>query len=223
MFETFEQTIISALQTIFDRFGWFGVFALMIFENATGITPAEIILAFAGWMLIERHGIPASFIPLAGFYAGLGSTLGASIPYWIARRGGRPLIERFAKFFHIHLRYIEKIEEQCHQWGAWIVLAGRVIPGVRPLISIPAGLVRIPFHKFFFATLIGSYVWSTVLIGAGYVLGHEWLLIVDYISTHVPLVLSAVLLLASVYLLYRYRASLPISEWMRRNNKETDS
>jgi len=222
MFETFEQTILYALQIIFDKFGWLGVFGLMIFENATGITPAEIILAFAGWMLIERHDIPASFIPLAGFYAGLGSTIGACIPYWIARQGGRPLVERFATFFHIHLRYIEKIEDQCRKWGAWIVLVGRVLPGVRPLISIPAGLVRIPFPRFFLATFIGAYVWSTVLIGAGYVLGHEWRLIVEYIQTHVPFVFFVGLLLVAAYLVYHGRESLPIKGWMRRRNEELD-
>lgn len=223
MLDTFEQTILSALQIIFDKFGWLGVFGLMIFENATGITPAELILAFAGWMLIERHGIPASFIPLAGLYAGFGSTLGACIPYWIARVGGRPLIERFAKFFHIHLGYIEKIEDQCRKWGAGIVLIGRVLPGVRPLISIPAGLVRIPFHKFFLATFAGAYVWCTVLIGAGYALGHEWRLIFAYITTHVPLVFFFVLLIVSGYLLYRYRASLPITSWIRQSSREPDS
>ena len=90
MLDTIEQTILSALQSIFDQFGWLGVFGLMIFENATGITPAEVILAFAGWMLIERHGISPTFIPLAGVYAGLGSAIGASITYWVARIGGRP-------------------------------------------------------------------------------------------------------------------------------------
>jgi len=222
MLDTFEQTILSALQVIFDEFGWFGVFGLMIFENATGITPSEIILAFAGWMLIERHGLPASFIPLAGLYAGLGSAIGASIPYWIARVGGRPLVNRFANLFRIQLRYIEKIEAQCRQWGAGIVMAGRVIPGVRTLISIPAGLVRIPFHRFFLATFTGAYIWCTVLIGAGYVLGHEWHLISGYIKTHLPLVLVAGLLLIAAYLLYRYRASLPIPGWVRQDNKELE-
>src|SRR5512141_45984 len=110
MLETFEQTILSALQVIFDEFGWFGVFGLMIFENATGITPSEIILAFAGWMLIESHGISPMFITLAGVYAGLGSAIGASITYWVARKGGRPVVDRLAKVFHIDLKYIEKIE-----------------------------------------------------------------------------------------------------------------
>jgi membrane protein DedA with SNARE-associated domain len=222
MLDTFEQTILSALQVIFDKFGWFGVFGLMIFENATGITPSEIILAFAGWMLIERHGIPAAFIPLAGLYAGLGSAIGASIPYWVARMGGRPLVERFAKLFRVHLGYIEKIEDQCRKWGAGIVLVGRVIPGVRTLVSIPAGLVRIPFPKFFLATFAGAYIWCTLLIGAGYVLGHEWQLISDYIKTHLPLVFTVGFLLVATYLIYHYRASLPIPEWMRQNNKELE-
>ena len=105
MLDTLEQTILSALQMIFDKFGWLGVFGLMVFENATGITPSEIILAFAGWMLIERHGISPSFIPLAGFYAGLGSAIGASITYWIARKGGRPLfVFPFRNFFWLPSR-----------------------------------------------------------------------------------------------------------------------
>lgn len=222
MLDTFEQTILSALQVIFDKFGWFGVFGLMIFENATGITPSEIILAFAGWMLIERHGIPVSFIPLAGLYAGLGSTIGASIPYWVARIGGRPLVDRFAKLFRIHLDYIEKIESQCRKWGAGIVMVGRVIPGVRTLVSIPAGLVRIPFPKFFLATFVGAYIWCTLLIGAGYVLGHEWRLISDYIKTHLPLVFTVGFLLILAYLAYHYRASLRIPAWFRQGSKELD-
>jgi membrane protein DedA with SNARE-associated domain len=222
MLDTLEQTILSALQVIFDQFGWYGVFGLMIFENATGITPSEIILAFAGWMLIEHHGISASFIPLAGLYAGLGSTIGASIPYWIARLGGRPLVNRFAGLFRIHLDYIARIEDQCRQWGAGIVMVGRIIPGVRTLISIPAGLVRIPFPKFFFATFVGAYVWCTLLIGAGFVLGQEWHLVSGYIKRHLPLIFAIGLLMVSAYLLYRHRASLPIPRWIRQNNEELE-
>lgn len=215
MIDTFEQTILSALQQIFDQFGWLGVFGLMIFENATGITPSEIILAFAGWMLIERYGISPTFIPLAGFYAGLGSAIGASITYWVARIGGRPMIERFAKWFHIDLIYIERVEEQVKKWGAGIVMFGRVLPGIRTLVSIPAGLVRIPFPKFFLATFIGAYIWCTLLIGAGYILGHEWMLISEYIKTHLPLVFSLGFLAIVSYLIYHYRTHIPALAWIR--------
>jgi membrane protein DedA with SNARE-associated domain len=222
MLGSFEQAILSALQIIFDKFGWLGVFGLMIFENATGISPAEIILAFAGWMLIERHDVPVSFIPIAGFYAGLGSAIGASITYWVARRNGRPFVDRMVKIFRVPPGYIEKAEEQCRKWGAGIVLIGRFLPGLRVLVNIPAGLVSIPFPKFFIATFIGAYIWCTALIGAGYVFGHQWHLISEYIKTHVPLVLIVGLLLVGAYLAYRYRESLPVAAWMRRGNKELD-
>jgi membrane protein DedA with SNARE-associated domain len=91
---------------------------------------------------------------------------------------------------------------------------------VRTLISIPAGLVRIPFPKFFLASLAGAYIWCTVLIGAGYVLGQEWHLISDYIKTHLPFVIAIGFLLIIAYLVYHYRASIP--NWMRQTNKELD-
>jgi len=219
MLDTFEQTILSALQAIFDQFGWLGVFALMIFENATGITPSEIILAFAGWMLIESHGLSPAFILLGGLYAGLGSAIGASITYWVARVGGRPMIEKFARLFRIDLAYIDKVEAQCRKWGSGIVLIGRVIPGVRTLVSIPAGLVRIPFPRFFLATFIGAYIWCTLLLATGYVLGHEWRLISEYIKTHLPLIFTGGLLTIIVYLAYHFRASLPMNKWTRFINK----
>lgn len=220
MLDTLEQAIISALQTIFDQFGWLGVFGLMVFENATGITPSEIILAFAGWMLIESHGISPMFILLAGGYAGLGSAVGASITYWVARVGGRPVIDKFVKLFRIDVRYVARVEAQCLKWGAGIVLIGRVIPGVRTLVSIPAGLVRIPFPKFFLATFIGAYIWCTLLIGAGYLLGQEWQLISAFIKTHLPLFLLGGFLIAAFFMLYQYRNSLSALQWNRSYYEE---
>jgi membrane protein DedA with SNARE-associated domain len=137
-------------------------------------------------------------------------------------KGGRPLVERFTRIFHINVEYVERVEEQCRKWGAGVVLIGRVIPGVRTLVSIPAGLVRIPFPKFFLATFAGAYVWCTLLIGAGYLLGHEWHLISEYIKTHLPLVLASGSLLIAGYLVYHYRSSFPVPAWMRQSKKETE-
>jgi membrane protein DedA with SNARE-associated domain len=205
MLDKLETMILSSLQVVFDEFGWAGVFGLMVFENATGITPSEIILAFAGWMLIERHSIPPVFILLAGLYAGLGSSIGASITYWVARVGGRPMIEKFVKLFRMDATLIGKAENQMQKWGAGLVLIGRIIPGVRTLISIPAGLAKMPFIKFFFATFIGAYIWCTLLIGAGYVLGHEWMLISNYIKQHLPLVAALGLTAMGAYLVFQHR------------------
>ena len=209
MLETLETQILSTLQTIYDQFGWGGVFSMMIFENATGITPSEIVLSLAGWMLIEAHNGHPSLILLGGLYAGFGSAIGASVAYWIARLGGRPVVEKFARWFRIDLKHVEAVDGHVRRWGVGLVLFGRMIPGIRTLVSIPAGLARIPFGTFFAATFAGAYIWCSLLIGAGYLLGHEWMLISQYLKAYFPYLVAGGLGVISLYVLYTYRTSVP--------------
>lgn len=206
MITEIETIILSAIQTIYDAWGWFGVAILLTFENATGITPSEIILGLAGWMLISEHQLPASMIFIGGLYAAIGSTLGASITYWLARLGGRPLVDKLIRWARINPAHIARAEIQFHRLGAGMVLVGRVMPGIRTLINIPAGLTRMPFLTFFVATFIGAYVWCTLLIGAGYVLGHEWALISQYVKQYFPYLLAGGLAVIAGYVLLTRRS-----------------
>jgi membrane protein DedA with SNARE-associated domain len=206
MITELETIILSAAQTIYDAWGWFGVAILLTFENATGITPSEIILGLAGWMLISEHQLPVSMIFIGGLYAAIGSTLGASITYWVARLGGRPLVDKFAHWIRIDSVHITRAENQFHRWGAGVVLVGRVMPGIRTLINIPAGLARMPFPTFLIATFIGAYVWCTLLIGAGYVLGHEWTLISHYLKQYFPYLLAGGLTVIAAYVFLTRRS-----------------
>ncbi len=86
------------------------------------------------------------------------------------------------------------------------MLGGRVIPGVRTLISIPAGLARMNFPKFVAATFTGAYIWCTLLIGAGYLLGYEWPLISDYVKQSFPYLILIGFLTLATYLLLTHRA-----------------
>ena len=206
MITELETIILSAAQTIYDAWGWFGVAVLLTFENATGIMPSEIILGLAGWMLISEHQLPASTIFIGGLYAAFGSTLGASITYWVARLGGRPLVDKFARWVRIDSAHITHVENQFHHWGTGLVLIGRVLPGIRTLINIPAGLARMPFVTFFVATFIGAYIWCTLLIGVGYMLGHEWTLISQYLKQYFPYLLTGGLTVIAAYVLITRRS-----------------
>ena len=206
MISQIETWILGTLQTLFDTWGWLGVAAMLIFENATGITPSEIILGLAGWMLISEHQLPPSMILLGGFYAAIGSVLGASIAYWVARLGGRPLVDKLARWVRIDPAHITNAEKQFQRRGAGLVLVGRVIPGIRTLISIPAGLVRMPFITFFIATFMGAYVWCTLLIGAGYLLGHEWALISAYLKQFLPFLFTGGAIALVLYFWFSRRA-----------------
>jgi membrane protein DedA with SNARE-associated domain len=177
-------------------------------ENATGITPGEIILGLAGWMLIEAHQLPSSIIFVGGFYTALGCTLGASTTYWVARLGGRPLIDTMVRWARMDASHIDRAEAQFQHWGASLTLFGRFVPGLRVLISAPAGLARMPFFTYLFATFIGVYVYCTLLIGAGCVLGHEWPLLVAYAGEFMPHLLVLGFAALVVYFMKRYHAAL---------------
>lgn len=209
MIDQLETWILGTLQSLFDAWGWAGVAAMMAFENFTGITPSEIVLALAGWMLISGHELPPGTIFLGGFYAAVGSLAGASGAYWAARLGGRPLVERLAALFRIQPEHIRLAEAQFDRWGTGIVLVGRMMPGVRTLISIPAGLARMNYLKFSAATFLGAYIWCTALIAAGTFLGHEWPLISQYVKQGLPYLLFGGLLALGTYFLLARRKLAP--------------
>jgi len=82
MFAQIETFILSTAHSLYDAWGWLGVSILLVFENATGITPSEIILGLAGWMLIADYQLSPAMIFLGGLYSAIGSLVGASITYW---------------------------------------------------------------------------------------------------------------------------------------------
>ena len=173
MFAELETFLLSTTHTLYNTWGWLGVTLLLVFENATGITPSEIILGLAGWMLIAENQAHPSVILLGALFSAVGSVVGASMTYWVARLGGRPLVEKLARWFRIDSAHITRAENQFQRWGTGIVLVGRMMPGVRTLINIPAGLANMSFIPFLVTTFVGAYLWCALLIGAGYLLGHQ--------------------------------------------------
>jgi len=204
-----EIYILSAAHSLYSAWGWFGVALLLTFENATGITPSEIILGLAGWMLISEQQLPSSMIFLGGLFAAIGSVLGASITYWVARLGGRPIVDKLARWLRIDSAHFDRAEKQFQRWGTGFVLVGRVMPGVRTLINIPAGLARMPFTTFFIVTFVGSYVWCTFLIGAGYVLANEWTLVSTYVKLSLPYLLIAGFVALAIHYWFSRRSLAP--------------
>ncbi|MBA4376779.1 MAG: hypothetical protein C0401_11480 [Anaerolinea sp.] len=201
MFTELENQIIAALQTIFDQLGWFGVASLMAFENATGITPSEIILGMAGWILFSATGASPAMILVGGMYAALGSVIGSSATYWLVRLGGRPALDRVTRWIRIEPRHIEHAEALFKRWGPALIIFGRIIPGVRTLITIPAGLARMSFPQFLIFTFIGTYIWCTLIIGLGFIVGNEWSLISTLIGRFSPWMVAGLLTIGCVGLI----------------------
>lgn len=116
-------------------------------------------------------GEPVLFILVMGLIVAMSSVISEVITYWLARIGGRTLVERSARWLRVDMRHYERAESMFARWGVGLVMFGRILPGLRTLVSVPAGMTRMNFGLFFGASFGGAYVWNTLLVAAGYFFG----------------------------------------------------
>lgn len=181
-----------------------GVGLAIALESIFPPIPSEVVLPLAGFTAAMGR---LSFIE-ALIWATIGSLVGAWTLYGIARAIGRERIERIADTIPgASADDVRKADAWFVRWGALSVLIGRVVPVVRSLISIPAGVARMSFLRFTCWTLLGSAVWNTFLIGAGYLLGDRWCDIQTFLDRFELVVLIIIAALA-VALVVRWAARI---------------
>ncbi|MGB5965402.1 MAG: DedA family protein [Sulfurimonadaceae bacterium] len=183
------------VQNILDM-GYAGIFLLMMIESSFIPFPSEIVLIPAGY-LAQQGELNIILIFLAALF---GSLAGAFINYFGALLIGRQLLMRFGKYIFISNTTMEKMETFFQKHGPISTFTGRLIPGIRQLISIPAGLSKMPLLHFSLYTALGAGIWSMVLIMLGYILGKNQELIAAYLHQITLAVLGALVLLVFVYI-----------------------
>jgi membrane protein DedA with SNARE-associated domain len=184
--------------------GYPGLAALILIENLFPPIPSELILPLAGFYVGKGD---LNFI-LAVLAATAGAVAGALIIYAISRFGGRRVLLRYGRILRIREKDLDRADDWFDRYGWWIVLGGRLIPGARSLVSIPAGLSEMPVGRFLALTTVGSAIWNTALVGAGWALGSNYdkvASIVGPMSTVVIAVLAVSLIAGTVWLLRRGR------------------
>ena len=143
---------------------------LILLENLFPPIPSELLLPLAGSRVSSGD---FDYLP-AVLAATIGSVTGALILYGIGRAGGRPLLLRHGRILRLDERRLDRADDWFDAHGPKLVLLGRLIPGVRSVVSVPAGLSEMPVGRFLALTALGSAVWNAVLIGAGWALGSRW-------------------------------------------------
>ena len=117
-----------------------------------------------------------------------GATLGAIVIYIISFKIGRIAIIKIGKYVFVNEKKIEAAEKWFEKYGIYAVFLGRMAPGVRELISVPAGIARMPFAKFVTFTFFGSLIWSLILVFSGYFLGNSWDSLSETLSKYSPII-----------------------------------
>lgn len=186
------------IQTITD-FGYLGIFLLMLLESVFPPIPSELIIPFAGFAA-ARGELNVAGVLLA---ATSGAVVGM-IPWYLAGRlfgleRVRRLADRFGRWVTLNAEEIDVATGWFTRFGPAIVFFGRLMPIIRTLISVPAGLARMPPLFFFGASALGALLWNTLLVGAGYLLNDHYELV------EVVLDPVTIIVLGAVVLLYLYR------------------
>jgi membrane protein DedA with SNARE-associated domain len=196
---TVAATLGLSLSQILHDLGYAGLALLMLAETVFPPIPSEAVLPLAGY-LVEQGEF--SFVAVLATSTA-GSVLGAMVLYEAARHGGRPFADRFLRFARLNPAKLGEAERWFAKRGPLVVLLGRCVPGVRSLVSLPAGLLRMPRWEYLLFTLIGSAVWNTVLVGAGYLLGSQWEQVADVIGPVSKPLVAVVVLGAAALLVHR--------------------
>ncbi len=172
-FTNIIDNIINSVTNLIYNLGYFGIFIAALIETLLPIIPSELIFPLAGYV-VHSQSLGIEHVILFGLAGSLGSTLGAIIIYFLALKLGRRIILKIGKYILISESKLEKSEAWFQKYGKVAVLLGRLAPGVRELISIPAGLSKMNFLEFTLFTFIGSFLWSLSLTMIGYYLGNAW-------------------------------------------------
>jgi len=214
-FAHFVQGIVSDL-------GYPGLFLLITLESTLVPIPSELVMPFAG-ALAESGRFSLVAVLVINSVAAL---LGSGLCYWLGAAGGRPLLLRYGKYIFVRKKDIEKTEAYFAKHGKAVILIGRFLPVIRHIISVPAGISRMPLKAFFLQTFIGSTIWGTVLIMIGYELGANWESVAGK-AKRIDLVIGVVIVLALVALAIRFMlrrrregASIPEARVQTPNSPE---
>lgn len=184
--------------------GYWAVALLMAMESTIVPIPSEVIIPPAAYLAYTEGNMSVVGVVIAGV---LGSWIGATIMYWAARWAGRPLILKYGRFFLIGPEKVAAAERWAVQFGPFGVFFSRLLPVVRHLIGIPAGIVQMNFGLFSLYTLLGSGVWCSVLAWLGIQAGKDEALMHGELHRITLWLVGAFVVLGGIYYAFVYRFS----------------
>lgn len=190
-------SIINFIVETVSSLGYFGIFIMMFLESSFFPFPSEVVMIPAGY-LASKGEMNIYLVLLFGI---LGSLAGALFNYYFAIKLGRAFLLRYGKYILVSEETILKMEEFFKNHGHISTFSGRLIPGVRQYISLPAGLARMNIFVFSLYTSLGAGIWVLILTILGYFLGNNQAFVKEYL--HIIVIVILILLAIFAYFYYR--------------------
>ena len=193
----FLKPLVEFITSFIAQLGYTGIFFLMILESALIPIPSEIIMPFSGFLSSTGRLDPL----LVTFSGSLGNLVGSVLTYYLGIKAGRKFMLKYGKYILLRKKHLETTENLFNKYGDRISFAGRLLPGIRTYVSLPAGIGKTNFTKFVTYTFAGSLVWNSMLTYVGINLGGNWKNIDKY---SIYLDIAAVLAIAAFIIWFVY-------------------
>lgn len=201
MLESIAQWVINVISTL----GYPGIVLTMAIESALIPLPSEIIMPFSGF-LVSTGRFELIWVGVAGAVGNvIGSLVAYALGYWGHERLVRRFVRRWGKWILLGEEELDSAEKLLHKYKDWVVLGSRVVPGVRTVISLPAGFAKLPIWRFIVLTFIGSFIWSLFLAWVGLTMGENWDTLGPYFHKADALVVVIILALGGFYIYHKLR------------------
>ncbi len=193
-----KEIVLWIVRTIGDM-GYLGIFFLMFLESTFFPFPSEVVMPPAGYLAAKGE-----MSLLAAILSGtLGSLAGALFNYLLSYKLGRPLIIKFGKFFLLSETKLKKVDRFFEEHGAISTFIGRLLPGIRQYISLPAGLARMNVVIFSLYTILGASIWVAILAILGYFVGYNEELLKKHINMVTLFLIIFSFIVVGCYLLFK--------------------
>lgn len=205
-----EERVQAWITDFMEQFGYIGIFLMIALENIFPPIPSEVILPFGGFMTTYT----SLTVPGVIVAATAGSIVGAIVLYGIGRLLSverlERIVDRWGGWLRVKPEDIAKANRTFHRYGVWAVFFGRMIPLVRSLISIPAGMAKMNIGLFVWLSVLGTLIWNTILISVGAALGQSWGKVSDVIGAYADVVyiITAIVIVVAVVRFWKRRRVL---------------
>lgn len=188
------------LTQVIEQYSYLGIFLMMALENVFPPIPSEVILTFGGFMTTHSQLTVPGVILSATFGSVLGAILLYGIGYYLDVDKIEKVVERWGHLLRIKQKDVQRAHAWFDKYGYWTILFCRMIPLVRSLISIPAGMTRMNLLLFLLFTSIGTFLWNIALVWIGAFLGESWQDVLHVMDVYSYIVYGVIAVAAVVFL-----------------------
>ncbi len=216
----FLENVRLLIEQMIGTLGYGGIALLMIIENVFPPIPSELVVPFAGFLISRGEMNFFAVVLVSSVGTLIGTTFLYYLGYWLGEERLRFVLRKYGRYFFFPEKNYEKALNAFYKHDKAVVFWSRLVPGLRSVISLPAGVAKMPLPRFLFYTTLGTLIWNTLLAGGGVLLGNNWSQMMDFVDRFKYVVLPLIVGLIVFWLVKQNMGKSSLKSASKKSVKE---